>query len=386
MQKTKVYFGILTAILAFNASANDIHAELALLKKQMSGMQNKIATLEKLIAQSEGQPIAKPEQNKLALEPEKESAVKISAAKKTKDIKLYASLRPTFGYHDVNDEKNWDVKDALSNAGFKSHYNFQEGWTAILHGEWSIDLSNNADFGKARQVYVAMDTPYGKVGIGKQRPVQYLFIAEYNDIFDHANSPYAYDLESPFFVNNMLTYQIQQGDFTWMMAGQFDGEQGDNNSDLFNGGVSYDNDNLHIGLTYLQQSIFDGDTELGDDKVFAGSVAYTFDNDLYMALAYQGKDYERNGFSDRDGHTFDFAIAYPLAPNYKIKAGYFDFEDGTNNLLTKNHDGGNLTLEWIPNDDVKFHIEYLYRNFEQLPDFSSISIGFRYDYAQTWKF
>ena len=120
-----------------------------------------------------------------------------------------------------------------SNAGIKSTFEFSANWKAILHGEWGVDLSNNGDFGKARQVYVALDSPYGQVGIGKQRPVQYSFIAEYVDIFNHSLSPFAYDPESPFFVNNLLTYKKQINAFTWMLASQFDGENTNDDSDFF---------------------------------------------------------------------------------------------------------------------------------------------------------
>lgn len=389
MKKSKLCIAIAASLFAVNAAATDVKQELSLLKQQMRIINERILELESIVndeKQNVDTQQSVTESVMVKQEAPKVKSSRLTKSDKNKDIKLYASLRPTLGYHDENDEKSWDVRDALSNAGFKSTYQFMQGWSTTLHGEWSIDLSNNADFGKARQVYVAVDTPYGKVGLGKQRPVQYLFIAEHNDIFDHSNSPYAYDLESPFFVNNMITYQLNQGDFTWMLASQVNGADGNNQSDLFNAGVSYDIDNLHLGLTYLKQAAFDDDTRLGDDKVYAGSIAYTFDNDLYLALAYQDKEYERQTLLERDGYTFDLALAYPLSAHYKLKAGYFDFEDGNIDLLTNDHDGGNITLEWLPSDDVKFHIEYLYRNFEQQSDFSSISVGVRYDFAQSWTF
>jgi predicted porin len=137
---------------------------------------------------------------------------------KCKDLRVYATVRPTFGYIDENDEKLWDVRDALSHAGFKATTHFDEEWSAVLHGEWGIDLSNNGDFGKARQVYIALNSPVGTIGIGKKRPAQYLFIAEYVDIFNHSNSPFSYDPESIFFVDNLITYKLKTGNLTWMLA------------------------------------------------------------------------------------------------------------------------------------------------------------------------
>lgn len=303
-----------------------------------------------------------------------------------REAKIYATLRPTLGYIDENNESQWDVRDALSHAGFKSTVEFTDNWQGILHGEWGIDLSNNGDFGKARQVYVALYSPYGTVGIGKQRPAQYLFIAEYVDIFNHGNSPFAYDPESLFFVDNLLSYQISKGHFTWMLVSQFDGAEGDNNSDLINGGVSYDKDNLHIAITYTKISEYEGERELDDNEILGGSFAYTFDSGLYFALGYQDKKYSRDLIHDKQGHTFDMSMAYPFGKYYKVKAGYFDFDDGHSANKTHKFHGANLTFEWLPVENLRLHVEFLHRDFEYLADFNSLSIGFRYDYAEVWRY
>lgn len=381
------------SVFSFTPSiqANEIDNELSMLKKQMMILQNKIAALEHRLeqlntAENKVTVKAKSEQDEVAKAfVQTKVAGQALAEPATKDIKLYATLRPTFGYIEESDEKLWDVRDALSHAGFKSTYAFAENWQAILHGEWGIDLSNNGDFGKARQVYVALDSPIGRVGIGKQRPVQYLFIAEYIDIFNHGASPFAYDPESIFFVDNLVTYQIKQGDFTWMAVSQFNGESGDNNSDLFNVGGSYDHNNLHLAATYLTESIAFQNEELGTDETYGGSFAYTLSNGLYLALGYQDKTYERNGLSDREGHTFDASFAYPLSSHYKIKWGYSDFEDGVSNATSNSFNGVNMTFEWLPAPQLRFHLEYLSRDFDERENFDSISIGFRYDYSQVWK-
>jgi hypothetical protein len=297
-------------------------------------------------------------------------------------VEAYATLRPTFGYIEEDGENLWDVRDALSHAGFKATTEFKEDWSAVLHGEWGIDLSNNGDFGRARQVYVALNSPFGEVGIGKQRPVQYLFIAEYVDIFNHANSPFAYDPESIFFVDNLVTYKLATGDFSWMLASQFNGESGDNNSDLTNVGVSYDNKGLHAALTYLIQNSTFEDNKNGEDEVFAGSLAYDFTSGLYVAVGYQSRTYQRYLQPiDRNGHTFDVSAAYRLSEVFKLKVGLFDFSDGYDEALSHDFNGYNATLEWLPSSSLRFHLEYLHRNFEYRDDFSSISIGFRYDFS-----
>jgi hypothetical protein len=312
----------------------------------------------------------------------KESVEEKSKIFKNNNVKAYATIRPTFGYIEENGENLWDVRDALSHAGFKATTDFKEDWSAVLHGEWGIDLSNNADFGRARQVYVALNSPIGEFGIGKQRPVQYLFIAEYVDIFNHANSPFAYDPESIFFVDNLVTYKLNTGDLSWMFASQFNGETGDNNSDLTNFGVSYDKNGLHAALTYLiQDSLFE-ENKTGEDEVFAGSLSYDFAKGLYLAVGYQNRTYQRNlQNSDREGHTFDVSAAYRLSETFKVKLGFFDFSDGYDENLSQDFNGYNTTLEWLPSPSLRFHIEYLHRNFEYLDEFSSISIGFRYDFS-----
>jgi hypothetical protein len=167
-----------------------------------------------------------------------------------------------------------------------------------------------------------------------------------------------------------------------MLASQFNGETGDNNSDLTNFGVSYDKNGLHAALTYLiQDSIFE-DNKTGEDEVFAGSLSYDFAKGLYLAVGYQNRTYQRNlQNSDREGHTFDVSAAYRLSETFKVKLGFFDFSDGYDENLSQDFNGYNTTLEWLPSTSLRFHIEYLHRNFDYLNDFSSISIGFRYDFS-----
>ena len=362
----------LMMLFTFNSQSTNAQSTTSLdeLKKQITLLQKKIELIEKEQKANIKSISTKPEESDL------------KPSEKNNDIRIYATLRPTFGYIDENNEKLWDVRDALSHAGFKATTHFYKDWSAVLHGEWGVDLSNNGDFGKARQVYVALNSPVGTIGVGKQRQPQYLFIAEYVDICNHSNSPFAYDPESIFFVDNLFTYKIKTGNLTWMLASQFDGSKGDNNSDLTNIGISYDKNGLHTAFTYLTQNSNSGEIKSGEDEVFAGSLAYEFPNSLYLALGYQNRNYQRySELNDRDGHTLDVSASYRLSENYKLKLGVFDFSDGYDNALSRNFNGYNTTLEWLPTPSLRFHLEYLHRNFEYLDDFSSISIGFRYDFS-----
>lgn len=363
---------LLSLIYAVNVSAaSNTQDEIALLKVQLKLLQQKIEALEKA---QENPPIAKKSVPKSSVD-------KSGKTKSDKDLKFYATIRPTYGYIDNAGESTADVRDALSHMGIKSTHQFSNEFKATLHGEWGIDLSNNGDFGKARQVYVALDTPLGEVGIGKQRPAQYLYIAEYIDIFNHASSPFAYDPESIFFVNNFFTYSKKFGDFTFKAGAQYDGNNGDNYSDLFNAGLSYDVDNLHLAMTYQDNQVYDGETRLGENRILAFSGAYTFPSDLYLAVGYQDKNYNRLTSNDRDGSTFDISLGYQITKHYKLKLGYFDFDDGQDNN-GNGFDGYNVTLEWLPADKLRFHLEYLTKDFANNTGFDSISVGFRYDYVK----
>ncbi|ATD08227.1 porin [Pseudoalteromonas piscicida] len=304
-------------------------------------------------------------------------------------LKTYATIRPTFGVINQDDTSNWDVRDALSHAGIKVTHEFMPGWQAELHGEWGIDLANEGNFGKSRRAYTALGTPYGRFGIGKQRPAQYLFIAEYVDIFNHASSPFAYDPESIFFVDNLVTYRYELGPMTVIAAGQFNGDKGDNQTDLFNTGLSYDNAGLHAAITYQQNNVYDNEQHIGENQLWSGALAYQFTSRFYAAMAYQDKDYQRVGVLDsRQGHTFDLSLAYQLAKHYKLKTGYFDFDDGygSHDPLNQSFDSYNVTLEWLPTPPLRVHLEYLNKSFDNQIDMDSISIGFRYDYKQEWQF
>ncbi|OHU85025.1 MULTISPECIES: porin [Pseudoalteromonas] len=316
-------------------------------------------------------------------------SVSASTQKNHSQVDVYATIRPTFGIIDEQSYSYWDVRDALSHAGIKAATEFATGWSAQLHGEWSIDLANQGNFGKSRRVYTAISTPFGRFGIGKQRPPQYLFIAEYVDIFNHASSPFAYDPQSIFFVDNLISYRLDSDPFTFIAVGQYAGDTDDNQTDLFNVGVSYDVNGLHAALTYQQNDVHVEKVYLGENRVWATSLAYQFNPRLYGAISYQAKDYRRVAVSEtRKGHTIDFSMAYQLATDYKLKTGFFEFNDGYHFDDTSNQsfDGFNITLEWLPTPPLRVHLEYLNKSYFYRSDIESFSVGLRYDFKRHWQF
>ncbi|RTR34569.1 porin [Shewanella atlantica] len=382
---------IVICVGAFSTGAVGADITLESLKLQIETLQKQVEQLEKAQLQAQQQQ-AQEKQVQVAapvVEPRQVSPSKaMDTPEKTNNtISAYATMRPTFGYIDEDGDSFYDVRDALSRAGIRATNEFMPGWTAELHGEWSIDMANSGDFGKARKAYAAVASPYGRVGIGKDRPPQYLLIAEYVDIFNHANSPFAYDAESVFFVDNMLTYRLQTGKFSWLAAGQFDGGSGSDDADLVNLGVGFDHGEFHGAISYLVEDSLASEVITGEDEVWAASLAHGFANGLYLAAAYQERTYKRDLISqDRDGHTIDLAAAYPLGEQFKVKLGYFEFDDGYGQLISRKFDGYNTTLEWLPDENLRFHIEYLYRDMVYFDDFSSWVVGFRYDFAKDWRF
>jgi hypothetical protein len=137
----------------------------------------------------------------------------------------------------------------------------------------------------------------------------------------------------------------------------------------------------------LTQNSNTGGTKDGEDEAFAGSIAYEFSSGLYLAMGYQNRNYPRYSQpNDRDGHTLDVSASYRLSEMYKVKLGIFDFSDGYSRSQSRDFNGYNTTLEWLPSPSLRFHLEYLRRDFEYLDDFSSISVGFRYNFSLETKY
>lgn len=305
---------------------------------------------------------------------------------KNSNARIYATLRPAIT-QSKQDKSTTDVSDFLSHAGFYFEHELGNGWTGIGHGEWSIDIANNGNFGKSRRAYVGVDSPYGRLAIGKQRPVQYLLIAEYVDIFNHANAPFAYDNFSPFFVDNLVTYKKQWQDVSLLASAQFNGNEGDDNSDLVNIGLSYDKDDLHLAVTYLSQDmpLNSAPSEVGDtSSTVAVSFANSFDNGFYAAAAWQQRDVELFGGSESTQNTIDVSFAYQLSKLNKIKVGYFDLDDDTVGVSNTSYQGFNLTLEHKMSDNFQIHGEVLRKTFDIAEDYTAISIGFKYNFSMNW--
>lgn len=302
--------------------------------------------------------------------------------------KFYGTLRPSLTQFDQGDSNKTDVTDFLSHAGFYFEHELANGWTAIGHGEWSIDIANNGDFGKSRRAYVGVDSPYGRVAIGKQRPVQYLLIAEYVDIFNHANAPFAYDNYSPFFVNNMVSYKKSWQNVSLLASAQFNGFESSDDADMVNVGLTYDHNDLHIAAAYLTQDFADdnnADLVGSTADTVAVSLANRFDNGFYIAAAWQERDLDVVAGLDSEQTTVDVSMAYPLSKEYTAKFGYFHLDNDMPEAVNNSHHGFNITLEHHLSDNFQIHGEVLRKAFDYDEDSTAISIGLKYNFSIKWQ-
>lgn len=307
-------------------------------------------------------------ENKLAEKSELKSDNAMSA-------KLYATVRPSLTYFDKGDDNHVDVTDFLSFAGIYSEADLGNGWTAIAHGEWGFDIAQNGDFGNARRASVGLaNDTFGKIAFGKDRAVDYLLHATHVDIFNHRASPFAYDQVAPdaFFTPNQVTYANSWDSITFMAGFKFaKGDDADYAKQSI-AGLSYDANGLHLAASFKSR-----DNAVGDNTdTTAVSYAQQITDDFYLAAMFLDAE---------EVNTLDVSLGYQLNNKYKIKAGYFNFDDGVSGNTSGNNDGFNLTLERQFTPKLRTHIEVLTKDFDNGEDEVALSIGVKYDLAVLWK-
>ncbi len=70
-------------------------------------------------------------------------------AVKDTDVSVYGRFWPKLTYKEDGDSST-DITDALSHVGIKATTQITETLSAVLHGEWDVDIEANGDFGDAR--------------------------------------------------------------------------------------------------------------------------------------------------------------------------------------------------------------------------------------------
>ena len=77
---------------------------------------------------------------------------------KDTDVSIYGRFWPRVTYNDVDGgDSSTDITDALSRVGIKAETQITETLSAVLHGEWDVDIEKNGNFGDARQAYVGFE-------------------------------------------------------------------------------------------------------------------------------------------------------------------------------------------------------------------------------------
>jgi outer membrane pore protein F len=305
----------------------------------------------------------------------------------THKLKVYGTFRPVFTVENDGTDTYSDVRDALSRFGFTGSTAVMESSRVFFRGEWNIRIADGGQIdgsssGGARKAFVGIEGELGRVAIGKQRPPHYNLIAERVDIFNHAASPYAYDNVGPFFVDNLTTYQYNVERFSFQAAFRSDGKSGEDNVDMVNTGVSFNMNNMYVAAAYLKstspaQAVPNNEGAETENIAFSTSIIL---DKLYLAAAYQDITQTPEIGSDVDVTTLDVSAAYTLPSQYKLKAGIFAYDDGINNAVSQKNQGVNITLERQLADNVRVHVEYLTKDFDEGDTISALSVGFRYSF------
>jgi predicted porin len=307
-------------------------------------------------------------------------------AASAKTLSLYGTFRPVFTMEDDGTDSASDVRDGLSRFGLAGSTPVMGSSKAFFRGEWNIRVADGGQIdgtsSGARKAFVGIEGTLGRVVIGKQRPPHYNLIAEHVDIFNHASSPYAYDNVGPFFVDNLTTYQYKIKGLNFQAAFRSDGASGKDNEDMINAGVGFNMKNMYVAAAYLktvapEQANPNKEGAETESMAFAG---YINIDKLYLAGAYQAVTQTPEVGSDVDETTLDISAAYALPKRYKMKAGIFVYDDGINGAASSSNQGVNITLERQLADNVRVHVEYLIKDFDEGDATNALSVGFRYDF------
>ena len=315
---------------------------------------------------------------------------------KDTDVSIYGRFWPRVTYNDA-DGGSTDITDALSRIGIKANTRISDTLTAVLHGEWDVDIEANGDFGDARQAYVGLkSSDLGFVGIGKQWDPYYNVIAGVSDIFYHRASPFGYDNEGPFRNNNLVRYTHSVGNLSIDTGIQVNGSAPENNEgekhrffrnnddassapddvDAASVGLSYSGGPLYVGVSYLRQN-------KGNDmeKDFFGvGASLSATESLYLAVTYQYIQDNDEAGSEINPYTLDVVGALSFGGGMTALAGVFAYDDDVDGAKSKQKLGGNFTLvkEVHPSTDV--FVEWVIVDPEEGETENTISLGFRYDF------
>ena len=300
---------------------------------------------------------------------------------KDTDVSIYGRFWPRVTYNSVDGgDSSTDITDALSRVGIKANTQITETLSAVLHGEWDVDIEDNGNFGDARLAYVGLGSEsLGMVAIGKQWDPYYNLVAEVTDIYYHRASPFGYDQEGPFRSTNLVTYansigglKINAGMQVDGVSGSKDGGEHSDNVDAASVGASLRSGPFYIGVSYLRQNMDDDGIER--DSFGVGGSLNVMEN-LYLAVTYQYITDNHDDGRELNPFTLDVAASYSFG-GVKALAGYFmsDKDDGDELM------GYNVTLIKEVHPALDVFAEWVLTDKDQGDDVNTFSLGFRYDF------
>jgi predicted porin len=318
----------------------------------------------------------------MAEEPMAEEAMPGEALVKDTDVSIYGRFWPRVTYNNVDGgDSSTDITDALSRVGIKADTQITETLSAVLHGEWDVDIEKNGNFGDARLAYVGLRSEdLGMVAIGKQWNPYFNTVAEVTDIFYHRASPFGYDQQGPFRSSNLVTYANSFGGLNVNAGMQVDGTSGSkdggthsDNVDAASVGAGLSSGPVYIGVSYLRQNQDDNDL---DRNYFGVGASLDVSDEIYLAVTYQYIADNFDDGSDRNPFTLDIASSFSFTPGVTVLAGFFmsDKDDG-NELI-----GGNLTLVKEVHPALDVFAEWVLTDENQGDSINTFSLGFRYDF------
>ena len=306
-----------------------------------------------------------------AEEPVAEEAMPGEALVKDTDVSIYGRFWPRLTWEN-SDGSSTDITDALSRVGIKATTQITEGLSAVLHGEWDVDIEQNGDFGDARQAYVGIKSEdLGMVAIGKQWDPYFNTVAEVTDIFYHRASPFGYDHQGPFRSTNLVTYSNSFSGLKVNAGMQVDGKDDSasnaDNVDAASIGAGFSSGPIYIGASYLRQNQDEKDRERNFFGV-GGSLSVI--ENLYLAVTYQYITDNYDVGPDVNPWTLDVAGAYTMG-SLKLLAGFFmhDPDDGDERM------GYNVTLIKEVHTALDIFAEWVLFDEEHGDDVNTLSLG-----------
>ena len=327
----------------------------------------------------------------MAEEPMAEEAMAMEAMVKDTDVSIYGRFWPRVTYNSVDGgDSSTDITDALSRVGIKAKTQITETLSAVLHGEWDVDIEKNGNFGDARQAYVGLQSEgLGMVAIGKQWDPYYNLVAEVTDIFYHRASPFGYDNQGPFRSSNLVTYANSIGGLKINAGMQVDGsvDNGDggthsDNVDAASVGASLRSGPVYIGVSYLRQN---RDTEgIERDSFGVGGSLNVMDN-LYLAATYQYITDNYDAGNELNPFTLDVVASYSFGGGITALAGFFMHDSDLKTETTdtsKELMGYTVTLIKEVHPALDVFAEWVLTDYDQdqFDDANTFSLGFRYDF------